>query len=357
MSLPRLPLVGQSLGDYRVEAYLDGGQFGDVYRATHEPSGTAVALKVLDPNASVEQIREFDNEAELLVKLSGATAVVNLLDTQSAPYTLIPPGPGIPFHLTLRFHVLELAQDNLATVVALRAAVPWSDRLALFRGVVLGAHQMHLKNIAHRDLKSSNCLLYQRRFNVLEAKVADLGRSRDLTQPSLASAHLYAMPRGDPAFAPPELIWGLGTDTPEQHLRSDLYLLGSILFELATGQGITAMVLLPRLSIFFSDLAMPPPIRAARFSGRLLEIRSWYESEYSLLYSELPPCLRHPTVELLRQLCDPDPVRRLPRVARGRRASVPPGLLWLIARVDILRKLLYKSEIEAAHLASRKVAR
>lgn len=202
--------LGRVLNDYDVLSFRGQGAFSLVYEARHLPTSSIVALKILKPTANLDQIREFENEGHLLLNLSGATRVVNILDTGTAflPVTAAPGAGTTP--IPVRYHALELAAGCLDEVVANLATIPWVERLALYRDVVLGAHQMHLHVVMHRDLKSSNCLLFEAGAKVLQAKVTDLGRGRDLSQPALAAAVLYRVGRGDPNFWPPEMFWSLG---------------------------------------------------------------------------------------------------------------------------------------------------
>ena len=77
-----------------------------------------MAIKLLKPGALPEQIREFDNEGDLLVALSGAAHVVNILDTQTCPLTVTMSHSNIPMTIVARFHVLELADGCLDELVA-----------------------------------------------------------------------------------------------------------------------------------------------------------------------------------------------------------------------------------------------
>ena len=76
----------------------------------------------------------------------------------------------------------------------------------------------------------------------MKAKITDLGRGRN-TREAPRFPGQYEPPRGMLSFAPPELLWLQGSEATISALQTDLYLLGSLLFEIATGQGITAFVL------------------------------------------------------------------------------------------------------------------
>ncbi len=348
--------LGQTLNDVEILAFKGEGAFSFVYEACHIPSDIHVAVKVLKPNANFEQIREFDNEGQLLVKLSGANHVVNILDSQTADLQVVLAGIGTPMTVTARFHVLELATNCLNQLVAHLDIIPWLERLRLYRNVVLGVHQMHVASIVHRDLKTSNCLLFEKRMRQVVAKVNDLGRSRDLAQTAGAQPHHYQFGRGDPDFAPPEMLWQLGIDEPNSHRQADLYGLGSVLYELTTGQGITAVALFPRVPTIQADLVLPERERRHQYRGRLDEIRSWFESAHTLAIPAIPLPIRNQTLGLLRQLCDPDPMMRLPHVASWKKVLRVTDLNWLLNRVDILIKTLSNAEDQAERLARKKAS-
>ncbi len=350
---PGTLFINLPLGDYCPIAFLGSGAFSLVYEAMHVPSGAHVALKILKPGASLDENREFENEGQLLVKLSGSSGVVNLLDTTSAQVSVTLAATGQNVLLNTRFHVLELANACLVELLAHRGRLPWSERLELYRGVALGVHQMHCKHVMHRDLKTANCLLFERPGHDVAAKVADLGRSRDLTQLPGASPWQYIVGRGDPNFAPPETLWQLGQDQAASHRQVDLYGLGSLFFELATGIGLTGIALLPKWSVIAGDLALPTDRRRLLYASRAHEIRGWFETAYALLGKELPPSIRAYSTGLVRHMCDPVPERRMPVVGPGRHATSTHDLNWLLRSIDILRKTLHNAEAQAAMHANR----
>jgi serine/threonine protein kinase len=332
--------LGQTLNDYQFVRFLGEGAFSLVFAATHLPSGTEVAIKVLNLRATPDQLHEFQNEERLLVKMSGAEHVVDIYDSQVAQMDVVLQASGLPTSIDVHFHVLELADGSVDHLVAQLGNVPWGERLALYRDLVLGVHQMHSNAIVHRDLKSANCLLIAKRMNVILAKVSDLGRARDLTEDGVASILHYRVGRGDRSYAPPEMIWCLGKDDPLSHRLADLYGLGSLLFEFTTGQGITSLALAPQYSLIQFDLRLPEDQRKRQFGARQNEVRAWFETAYVSAGPEIPKEIRFETLTLLRQLCDPDPMSRLPKIAPGQRLRLPTDLNWLLRRIDILIKRL-----------------
>ena len=108
--------------------------------------------------------------------------------------------------------VLVLASGDVCELTAdpdLLNKLDWSERLWLLRGAVKGVHQMHLRNVAHRDLKSANCLLVVQGSRS-EVRVADLGRAKDFTHAPTLAPFDYLRGRGDFRFAAPEYLWMQG---------------------------------------------------------------------------------------------------------------------------------------------------
>jgi len=352
MTLDPLNIVGNALGDYEIVAFLSAGAFGFVYEALVTGADTSVALKILSPNAAWQQLREFDNEADLLLKMTGARAVVDIFDMGDQVINVVAGGIA-QFTFRLRYHVLELAEGSLDELLTDLQSLDWPSRLGLLRDVILGVHQMHQRNIVHRDLKAANCLLFLH-GNGLAVKLSDLGRSRDLNDRPGVGPEEYAFGRGDPSFAPPEMLFGAALESATCHRCADLYGIGSVFFELAVGQGITAVALFPHSAKVTAYHSLPADQRRAQYQANLGEIRSWYESAFDLFDSALPKAIRQQGGRLLRQLCDPDPQKRLAKVALGKRAVRPGELCWLLHRADILRISLNNDIRQKQRLRSRK---
>jgi len=155
--------------------------------------------------------------------------------------------------------LLELVEGpTLAQVIARAAPLPEARLAAIGAGIARGLARAHAHGVVHRDLKPANILLAAGDV----PKIADFGMARAT---SLASVDRSAMAvLGTPDYMAPEALDPLAVD-----LRSDLYALGCILFEMASGRppfaGATAFAVLdahrraepPVLPDSFS-----PPLRA-----------------------------------------------------------------------------------------------
>ena len=334
--------VGQTLaGRYRLVSHLADGHFSHVFKATDQRSRELVAVKMLQPSAAVnpESPVEFEREGALLEALSRSRNVVCLTDSGTSSISITVNIGQAPVPLSVSFHVIELADGALSELLPLRHEVDWADKLRIFRDVVSGMHQMHGKRVMHRDLKASNVLLFDTTSRRPVAKISDFGRSRDLDQSARFAADSYIAGRGDLSHAPPEHLWHLDRTDEIALRRADIYLLGSVLYEIATGQAITS-ILMPDWSGHRSVAgSMSPHDREAGFRAASRHMAELHETALDLLAAETPPEIRHLVVDLVRQMCSPIPARRERRF-RAERNNPAWGLQWAIRRVDIIIKNL-----------------
>ena len=329
-------------GRYQLIRHLADGNFSHVFSAIDQRSSALVAVKMLQPSAAVQpdSTVEFKHEGELLERLARSSNVVDLLDSGNAQITVEINGQPVP--LSVSFHAMELADGALSELLPLYDQLDWRRRLHIFRDVVVGTHQMHLQRIMHRDLKSSNVLLFDTRTARVVARVSDLGRSRDLRLPPRFDVDTYAAGRGDMSHAPPEHLWHLGLTDDIALRRADIYLAGSVLFELGTGVGITSLTFADWFAHSLAAATMSQQDRETAFSaaGRLMA--EAHEDALGVLADEAPKAIRQLVVDLARQMCHPDPARRERRF-RVERRNPAWGLQWAIRRVDIIIKTLEKS--------------
>lgn len=339
-------LIGQMFGDYEVTEFIGQGGFGIVMKGVHTNTGDAVAIKVLSPKAGVDDLLDFKNEGDLLSRLAKCSNVVTLMKSDQYPL-LLTTQDGFTVTLALSYHILEFADGTLEDLVLERDRLGWIELLLLWRGVIRGVHQMHLRQVVHRDLKSENCLLFVLPKHQTESKVTDLGRSRYLPAPAQHTPHEYLVGRGDMRFAPPEFLTWQGEDTSESHICADIYGLGAILFELVTGLPIT------HFSLGYHEDVLRKNLQLLDLGQRLdlTGMRSSFEPAYKLFEESVPLVIRQQIGMMLRQLCDPAPPGRLPKLKFSQK-SIAEGLGWLLTWTDGLVRAL-EADAKRAKLASK----
>lgn len=204
------PLIGTSVGPYRVESVLGIGGMGRVYRAT-DPEGTQVALKLVRSDLAEDSIfrKRFEREAKIAQDVKNPH-VVPVLDTGEHE--------GVPYLSQLFIQGGSLEQKlgregRLGVSVALAICAQVADGLdALFRG-----------GMVHRDVKPANVLL----DTDGTALITDFGLAKDsqgtaLTRPGQAL--------GSMDYMSPEQIRGEAVTA-----ATDVYSLGCVMCECLSG--------------------------------------------------------------------------------------------------------------------------
>ena len=208
---PGVEQVPERLSGHRILKELGAGGMARVFLAADETLGRTVAIKVLkDHFAGNEEIRKrFMQEARALARLSHPN-VVHI-------YYLGPAGE--PPHF-----VMEYVEG--ATLTEAASALSLKQKAELMRKVAVAAHFLHQHQIVHRDLKPGNILVGAD----LEPKLLDFGLARQVEGLEKAlTSHGEVM--GTPGYFSPEQARG---ETPLD-ARSDIFSLGTILYELLTG--------------------------------------------------------------------------------------------------------------------------
>jgi len=344
-------LEGQVLGGYRLERQAGNGGFCYVFEVTKLDNDASFAMKFLQPAKMSDASAnfEFDNEGTLLKKLNSCSSVITIVDSGSDQLMVTVGDEILP--IDLKYHVLALASGSLDDLLRTPETIDqlsWAERLRLWRGAIKGVHQMHLKSIAHRDLKASNCLLMVAGDRT-ELRLTDFGRSKDYSTSANLPPSAYLDGRGDRRFAPPEHLLFQGGFGEIDFKNADLYGLGSLLVELITGQPMSALALGPWQSV--RQLGLSDYKTGVRRD--LATLRPRYRLAMESIAERIPPVLRHDTVDLLLQLCDPVPSSRQPKRGDGRRSAPDNGLLWLLHRADILQ---HRISISRRHTRYKKLA-
>jgi tetratricopeptide (TPR) repeat protein len=230
------PLVGQMLGDVELVRAIGEGGMGRVYEGrqriamTPGPGGPdefrRVAVKVLKgPLASDELRLRFAAEARLLARLDHP----GIARIHGAGTHLVA-GAAVPAI------VMEFIPDALPLVdYATRHRLAKHQRVAVFREVCAAVAEGHLKGVIHRDLKPGNILVAGSGPLAGRPRVIDFGIARATDADTSRITRQSETPRllGTLQYMSPEQFAG---DPDQIDVRSDVYSLGVVLYELLTGQ-------------------------------------------------------------------------------------------------------------------------
>lgn len=222
-------LIGQKLGNYRIEGNLGVGGMGEVYRAVHVRLNRPAAIKVLHANQAADPTFQarFLREARAAAALSHPhiVEVFDFGEQDGASYL-----------------VMELVPDgSLRTLLRQRSTGQgWTLGLGvdLVRQAAEGLAYAHAQGMVHRDIKPDNLLLQRlalpERPNYVglaeryQLKISDFGLARLVDD--AGELTVTGMVMGTPTYMSPEQCQGAALDG-----RSDLYSLGVVLYEVATG--------------------------------------------------------------------------------------------------------------------------
>ena len=212
---------GTALGPYRIQALIGAGGMGVVYRAEDTRLGRDVALKVLPPEAAdAERRRRFAREAQIVASLNHPNIVTLHSVEQSADHY---------------FLTMELVDGQTLRELIPRGGVPLDRLLDIAVPLADAVGAAHAQGIVHRDLKPGNVMVTpDGRVKVLDFGLAKLTASDPITgYVSKGVVHDITEDKrvlGTAAYMSPEQAEGHDVDH-----RSDIFSLGVMFYELATG--------------------------------------------------------------------------------------------------------------------------
>jgi hypothetical protein len=215
---------GTSLGPYKILAPLGAGGMGEVYRAHDTRLGRDVAIKVLPPHlAAAPEVRaRFEREARTISQLSHPH-ICTLHDVGHQD--------GVDYL------VMELVEGETLAHRLEKGPLPVAEVLALGTQIADALDRAHRAGVVHRDLKPGNIMLTKGGAKLMDfglARAAGLaGAPGALTESPTVSRPLTAEGTivGTFQYMAPEQLEGKEADA-----RTDLWALGCVLYEMATGQ-------------------------------------------------------------------------------------------------------------------------
>jgi predicted Ser/Thr protein kinase len=195
-------------GRYRLVALLGRGGMGEVYRADDLTLDQPVALKFLPGGVTDDDSRlaQFHNELRVARQVSHKN-VCRLYDLGEADGR--------------RFLTMEYVDgEDLASLLRRIGRVPQDKAVELARQLCAGVAAAHERGVLHRDLKPANVMIDGNG----DVRITDFGIAT-------AGGDTGALPAGTPQYMAPEQLAGKPAS-----MRTDIYALGLILFEIFTGR-------------------------------------------------------------------------------------------------------------------------
>ncbi|MFT4177672.1 MAG: serine/threonine-protein kinase [Luteolibacter sp.] len=214
--------VGTKIGRYKLLERLGEGGCGVVYLAEQqEPVRRRVALKIIRLGMDTENVMarfEMERQSLALMDHPNIARIYDVGTTRT----------GRPFF------VMQLVDGKKITDYCDAEHTDIPRRLKLFIKVCQAIQHAHQKGVIHRDIKPSNILIWE---NDTEAvpKIIDFGIAKAISANNSPekTMTIHGQFVGTPAYMSPEQATGNGLDVDT---RSDIFSLGSLLYELLTGR-------------------------------------------------------------------------------------------------------------------------
>jgi serine/threonine-protein kinase len=195
---------------YRIIGLLGRGGMGEVYRADDLTLGQAVALKFLPPGLAGDPVRRERLYAEVrIARQISHPNVCRVYDVAEVD--------GRQF-LSMEY----VDGEDLASLLTRIGHLPAAKAIEIARQLCAGIAAAHDKGVLHRDLKPANVMLDGRG----RVRITDFGLAV-----AAEDAHEEGVVSGTPAYMAPEQLAG-----ERASVRSDIYALGLVLYELHTGK-------------------------------------------------------------------------------------------------------------------------
>lgn len=208
--------AGDRLGPYEIVSRIGAGGMGEVWRARDTRLDRSVAVKVLPA--------EFAQDVQLQLRFQREARTISQLNH---------PHICSLFDVGENYLVMELLEgESLETRIDDRGALPLPDVLRYGAQIAEALDRAHGVGIVHRDLKPGNVMITKSGAKLLDfglAKTAHLDVHGDATQQKRLTESGTIV--GTFQYMSPEQLEGREADA-----RSDIFALGALLYEMATGK-------------------------------------------------------------------------------------------------------------------------
>jgi serine/threonine-protein kinase len=285
------PLIGSQIGDkYKVLSAVGAGSMGVVYKAVQNSTGREMAVKVLHgaEGGDSAHVRRFRREAKAVSALNHEN-IVRLFDFGFMD-------DGQPYIVT-EF----IKGKTLSQILRERGRLTLKETVPIMHQVCNAVEEAHRLKIVHRDLKPENIILQEpdqrismntkHGWRTRRIKVVDFGVAKLSSDANSSSASLTIEGKvcGSPGYMSPEQCKGLPVD-----VRSDIYSLGIVLYEVISGhRPFSADTVMGLLFMHVND--KPPPMNAFCLD---LDVPSQLEQVIRRSLSKNPDERQHTVAEL-----------------------------------------------------------
>jgi eukaryotic-like serine/threonine-protein kinase len=215
--------TGSKLGPYEILSPIGAGGMGEVYRARDPRLGREVALKVLPEELSLnkDRLSRFEQEARSASALNHPNIITIHEIGQAKQVSYI---------------AMELVEGKTLRELCAAEPLPVRRSIGIAVQIAEGLGKAHAAGIVHRDLKPENVMVSKDGY----VKILDFGLAKLVES---ESGELSAMPTlARPETQPGTVLGTVGYMSPEQasgqplDFHSDQFSLGSILYEITSGQ-------------------------------------------------------------------------------------------------------------------------
>jgi tRNA A-37 threonylcarbamoyl transferase component Bud32 len=240
------------VGHYTIKGKLGEGGMGKVFEAQHALLKRPTAIKFLKPDAlSADSLERFEREVQITSRLTHPNTV-DVYDFGRTP-------EGV-FYYAMEY----LPGISLSDLLTLDGPVPPARAIHILRHICFSLEEAHGMGLIHRDIKPPNVILCERGGQYDSVKVLDFGLVKDIKNQDVQMTAMHEV-AGTPAYVAPERL----TDPDKVDHRADIYSLGSVAFNLLTGDdvfdGNTAV------EICYHVMKTPPPRVSAKATQAIPE--------------------------------------------------------------------------------------
>jgi eukaryotic-like serine/threonine-protein kinase len=204
------------IGHYELIRKLGEGGMGAVYQARDTRNSSIVALKVLPRSRARDKtfLQRFEQEAQAAFELDHPN-IVHGLDVGNAD----------GYH----FLVMEFVEGHdVYSLLEQKGRLTENEALSILEQIASALDHIHGEQLVHRDIKPENILVTASGV----AKLADMGLAIDNETQGRRRITQAGIAMGTPFYLSPEQIEGKS----EADIRSDIYALGSTVYEMVTGR-------------------------------------------------------------------------------------------------------------------------